>query len=57
MYNAKPGFWFVLTETGYNKTPDIIKHERQIGNPLKGFETKVPISWIEKGYVIETPFE
>lgn len=50
---AENGKQFVLTEYGYNKTPDSVKHEREIGKPVKGFETSVPATWVEKGYVIE----
>lgn len=28
-----------------------VKHEREIGKPIKNFETRVPKSWMEKGYV------
>lgn len=51
--NAEKGKIFVLTEKGFNETPDSVKHERKIGNPIKGFEYKVPTSWILKGYVEE----
>lgn len=51
-YNiAEPGKQFVLTEYGYDKTPESVKSERKIGRPLKGFEERVPTSWLEKGYV------
>lgn len=50
---AKKGMQFVLTEKGYNKTPDSMKHERKIGEPIKGYEFGVPVSWIQKGYVVE----
>ena len=50
---AKKGKRFVLTEKGYDKTPDHVKHERKIGEPIKGFETSVPVSWIHNGYVVE----
>lgn len=42
---------FVLTNKGYERTPDNVKHERKVGEPIKGFETKVPFSWLRKGYV------
>ena len=44
---------FVLTKKGYEATPDNVKHERKIGEPIKGFETKVPESWIKNGYAEE----
>ncbi len=47
------GKQFILTEIGYNATPDKIKSERKIGKPVKGYETSVPASWVEKGYVVE----
>lgn len=50
---AQNGNQFLLTEYGYNQTPDRVKHEREIGMLVKGFETVVPASWIDKGYVIE----
>ncbi|MBD5395625.1 MAG: hypothetical protein HDR71_15500 [Lachnospiraceae bacterium] len=50
---AEDGNIFVLTEKGYEMTPDSVKHERKIGNPLKGYEQVVPASWFEKGYVEE----
>lgn len=50
---AENGKQFVLTEHGYNATPDHVKYQRAIGQPVKEFETSVPVSWIEKGYVIE----
>lgn len=50
---AQEGKIFVLTGKGYEKTPDHVKRERKIGEPVKGFETSVPVSWIQKGYVVE----
>lgn len=50
---AHKGKKFVLTEKGYEKTPDRVKSERKVGDPIKGFETSVPVSWIQKGYVVE----
>lgn len=52
--SAEKGKHFVLTELGYEKTPDRIKQERKIGESINGFEYKVPTSWIDKGYVQET---
>ncbi|MCM1501042.1 MAG: hypothetical protein NC124_21500 [Clostridium sp.] len=51
--NAEKGNIFVLTEHGYKRTPENVKSEREIGSPVKGFEYRVPASWIEKGYVRE----
>lgn len=51
--SVKNGNYFVLTKYGYEKTPDNIKSERKINKPLKGFEDRVPTSWIKKGYVTE----
>ena len=51
--SVEKGNVFVLTEKGYNKTPDEVKPEREIGKPLKGYEERVPASWIQKGYVVE----
>lgn len=48
---AEKGIVFVLTEEGYNATPERVKVEREVGKPIKGFEEKVPNSWLEKGYV------
>ena len=53
MKHAQYGKQFLLTEYGYQETSDHVKHEREVGKPVKGFETKVPASWIEKGYVKE----
>lgn len=50
---ATKGKQFVLTEKGYNRTPDHVKRERKVGGPVKGFETSVPMTWVEKGYVEE----
>ena len=50
---AENGKMFVLTEYGYQKTPDHVKPERAVGKPIKNFETSVPVEWVEKGYVIE----
>ena len=52
-YVADEGCEFVLTEHGYDETPDDIKHERAIGKPVPGFAKRVPHSWIKKGYVEE----
>lgn len=51
---ADPGKRFVLTEDGYNQTPESIKRERKIGEPVKGYEQSVPVSWVQKGYVNES---
>ncbi len=50
---AAKGKRFVLTKKGFDKTPAEVKGERKVGEPVKGFETSVPVSWIEKGYVEE----
>ena len=42
---------FVLKNKGYEHTQNNVKHERKVGEPIKGFETKVPSSWLRKGYV------
>lgn len=51
--NAANGNYFGLTDHGYDCTPDKVKPEREVGKPVKGFERKVPVSWVEKGYVVE----
>ena len=51
--NAGEGKIFVVTNKGYEKTPDKVKPERAIGKPVKGFERSVPVSWLNKGYVEE----
>ena len=48
---AENGEIFVVTQKGYDKTPDSVKPEREIGKPIRNFEKQVPISWIEKGWV------
>lgn len=50
---AANGKHFVLTEKGYEKTPDDVKKERKVGEPVKGFEYKVPVTWSENGWVDE----
>lgn len=50
---AKKGKRFVLTEKGYEKTPEKVKPERKVGEPIKGYENSVPASWVAKGYVVE----
>lgn len=50
---AKKDYIFVLTNVGYDKTPDRIKQERAINKPIKLFEYAVPTSWIINGYVKE----
>ena len=49
--NAKDGCIFVLTSYGYKVTPDEVKPERAIGEPVPLFEYRVPVSWVDKGYV------
>lgn len=50
---AAKGKRFVLTVKGYHMTPNSVKHEREVGDPVKGFETSVPATWLQKGYVEE----
>lgn len=52
-YHADEGCIFVVTKFGYDRTLDHIKPERAVGKPIRNFETSVPISWVEKGYVEE----
>lgn len=55
---AEKGKHFVLTQKGYDATPDHIKQERKIGEPVFEFyKTKVPASWMKKGYVEEVPYK
>lgn len=49
---ASKGHIFVLTEKGYEKTPEHVKAERAVGKPIRGFEYRVPVSWVENGYVV-----
>lgn len=51
--NAKDGYIFVLTPEGYEATPDHVKPERAVGQPVPLFSYAVPISWIERGWVRE----
>lgn len=51
---ADSGKQFVLTDLGYEVTPDHVKPEREVGKPVnKLFVDSVPISWVDKGYVEE----
>lgn len=50
---ADQGKRFILTGYGYKKTPEDVKAERKIGEPVRGFEQRVPVSWVRKGYVKE----
>lgn len=52
-YVADDGCIFACTEHGYERTPDAVKHERAVGKPIPHFSKKVPVSWVEKGYVEE----
>lgn len=52
-YAADEGCVFVLTEYGYERTPEAVKRERAVGKPVPLFSEKVPASWIKKGYVEE----
>lgn len=42
---------FILTDAGYEHTPTDYMSTRKVGEPVRGFEYKVPKSWTEKGYV------
>lgn len=42
---------FLLTDEGYEHTPVGIRAERAVGEPIRGYEDRVPKSWEEKGYV------
>lgn len=53
MRTAKTGYIFVLTEKGYRCTPDTVKLDRQAGESVRGYERRVPVEWLKKGYVIE----
>lgn len=56
---AAEGKQFVLTQKGYDATPDHVKPEREVGKPVfwekpeLDFANRVPTSWIEKGWVEE----
>ena len=50
---AIQGNHFVLTEKGYEDTPDKLKSAREIGKPVYGFEESVPILWLQRGWVKE----
>lgn len=50
---ADEGKHFVLTERGYRQTPVNARSERKIGEPIPGFETSVPRSWITNWWVKE----
>ena len=51
---AKDGYQFVLTQHGYDTTPDNVKHEREVGKPVPGWPADcVPASWVDKWYVEE----
>ena len=51
--NAEGGKRFLLTEEGYEHTPDEVNPERAVGEPVRGFETHVPASWVDNGWVKE----
>ena len=51
--SAEAGNHFVLTEKGYEQTPEPVKPERRAGEPVRGVEYSVPTSWLKKGYVEE----
>lgn len=50
---AGKGNHWVLTEKGFAATPKNVKPERKIGEVIKGFETRVPGSWVINGWVKE----
>ena len=54
---AVKGNIFVLTAYGLKCTPEKVKGERAEGKPVKGYEHRVPVSWIEKAYVREVKDE
>lgn len=56
-YIADEGCVFILTEAGYKRTPEAVKRERSVGKPVPMFSTKVPASWVKKGYVKEVAFQ
>lgn len=55
--SAEEGNIFVLTSYGLECTPEKVKVERAEGKPVKGYEHRVPVSWIEKAYVREVKDE
>lgn len=53
---AAKGKHFVLTQKGYDETPDSVKLEREVGKPVStqlGYNKSVPTSWINNGWVEE----
>ena len=56
---AAPGNIFVLTQKGYDATPDHIKPEREVGKPVffkskyNAFSEVVPEGWLILGWVEE----
>lgn len=50
---ADEGKHFILTELGYEVTPERVRCERKVGEPVRLFEFEVPRPWVEKGYVVE----
>lgn len=55
---AEKGKHFVLTQKGYEVTPDHVKPERAVGKPVMSlYDDRVPVSWVEKGYVEEVEYE
>ena len=51
--NAAAGNHFVLTQKGYDATPDHVKRERAVGKPVPSFAESVFTSWVKKGWVVE----
>lgn len=55
---ARFGYEWVLTQRGYDKTPDEIQPYRAVGTPVWAwsiYTDSVPVSWVAKGYVEEVP--
>jgi len=57
MITASKNKHFVITDFGYEETPDDMKHERTVGKPLNGYEFHVPYHWLKKGYVEEVDIQ
>lgn len=54
---AEKGKQFVLTQKGYDRTPEHIKHERAVGKPVHNYKEYAPVRWVEKGWVKEVEKE
>ena len=44
---------FTLTTKGQRLLPAAIVHEREAGEPVRGYEECVPLHWLKDGYVRE----